>query len=72
MVPMSGLDRSGSIPENVLKIAYERLPRFSVYKSLRQFKDKFDPVWETTYVAFDSQLDMMNLPLALREVVRAS
>jgi phosphatidylglycerol lysyltransferase len=72
MVPMSGLDRSGSLPENVLKIAYERLPRFSVYKSLRQFKDKFDPVWETTYVAFDSQLDMMNLPLALREVVRAS
>ena len=71
LVPMSGLQRTSSLPENLIKMAYERMPRFAAYKSLRYFKEKFDPVWETKYVAFDSQLDLVNLPAALAQVVRS-
>ena len=71
LVPMSGLQRSTSLPENLVKMAYERMPRFAAYKSLRYFKEKFDPVWETKYVAFDSQMDLVNLPAALAQVVRS-
>jgi phosphatidylglycerol lysyltransferase len=69
-VPMSGLDHPTNLSENLLKLAYERVPRFANYKSLRFFKEKFDPIWETKYVAYDSQLDLMNLPIALGRVVQ--
>ena len=70
LVPFSGMERPASLPESLIKLAYERLPRFAAYKSLRYFKEKFDPVWETKYVAFDSQMDLINLPTALAKVVR--
>ncbi len=70
LVPMSGLEHPTTLSENLLKLAYERVPRFANYKSLRFFKEKFDPVWETKYVAYDSQLDLVNLPSALGRVVQ--
>ena len=69
LVPMSGLEHPTNLSENLLKLAYERVPRFSGYKALRFFKEKFDPVWETQYVAYDSQIDLVNLPAALGRVV---
>lgn len=71
LVPMSGLDHPITIPERLIHLAYERLPQFSNYKSLRFFKEKFNPEWEMKYVAYDSQLDLVNLPGALNKVVRA-
>lgn len=70
LVPLSGLGKPSNLPENVLKLAYERLPWFSGYKSLRFFKEKFDPEWEMRYVAYDSQMDLVNLPMALTKAVR--
>lgn len=70
LVPMSGLDSPSTLSENLMKLAYERVPRFSAYKSLRFFKEKFNPVWETKYIAYDNQLDLMNLPIMLDQVVR--
>lgn len=71
LVPMSGLKQTKSLPENLLKLAYERLPAFSNYKSLRFFKEKFDPEWKARYVAYDNGLDLVNLPLVLGRAVRA-
>lgn len=70
LAPMSGLEQPHSLPENLIKLAYERLPRFSGYKSLRFFKEKFDPEWQTRFVAYDTQLDLVNLPLALSKAVK--
>lgn len=70
LVPMSGLEHPTNLSENLLKLAYERVPRFANYKSLRFFKEKFDPVWETKYVAYESQLDLINLPVALGQVAQ--
>lgn len=70
LVPMSGLEQGKTMPEKVLNQAYTHLPQFANFKSLRFFKDKFNPVWETRYVACNSQLDVLNLPLALDQVER--
>jgi phosphatidylglycerol lysyltransferase len=70
LVPMSGLEHPTNVSENIIKLAYEHIPRFSGYKSLRFFKEKFEPIWETKYVAYESQLDIINLPVALDRVVR--
>ena len=70
LVPMSGLEHGKTMSEKVLNQAYTLLPQFANFKSLRFFKDKFNPVWETRYVACNSQLDVLNLPIALDQVER--
>lgn len=70
LAPLSGLEKPSNLSENILKLAYERLPWFSGYKSLRFFKEKFSPEWQMRYVAYDSQMDLVNLPMALGKAVR--
>jgi phosphatidylglycerol lysyltransferase len=69
LVPLSGMDHPNSFPETLLKLAYDRLPSFQAYKSLRFFKEKFAPEWQPRYVAYDSDLDLVNLPLVMKKAV---
>lgn len=71
LVPMSGLQHPTNLPERLINLAYQRLPQFATYKSLRFFKEKFKPEWEMTYVAYDQQLDLVNLPRVLQKAIRA-
>lgn len=69
MVPMSGISDPNNIQERVMKLAYEKIKRLSHYKSLRNYKEKFDPDWEMMYIAYDSSIDLVYLPLALEKIV---
>lgn len=71
MVPMSGIDKPDNLQERIIKVAYERLRQFSHYKSLRNFKEKFNPDWEMMYLAYDAPFDLIYLPNALGEVMEA-
>jgi phosphatidylglycerol lysyltransferase len=71
LVPMSGVENPGNLSENLLKLAYERIPRFANYRSLRFFKEKFMPSWETKYVAYTNQMDLINLPFALGQIIKS-
>lgn len=71
LVPMSGLQHPSNLPERLINLAYQRLPQFANYKSLRFFKEKFKPEWEMKYVAYDQQLDLVNLPRVLQKAIRA-
>ncbi|MEI6411976.1 MAG: phosphatidylglycerol lysyltransferase domain-containing protein [Bacteroidota bacterium] len=70
LVPLSGVETPANFPESLIKLAYNRVPRFSGYKSLRHFKEKFSPTWHARYIAYDHQMDLVNLPVALAKVVR--
>jgi len=70
MVPLSGIDEPDNLPERAMKLAYEKMKQFGHYKSLRSFKDKFDPVWSKVYVAYDSDLDLVNLTTILNKVMK--
>jgi phosphatidylglycerol lysyltransferase len=69
MVPMSGIEDPKNLQERVIKLAYERIRQFSHYKSLRDFKDKFDPTWQMMYFAYSAPFDLMYIPGALERVV---
>lgn len=71
MVPLSGIDEPDNLPERAMKLAYEKMKQFGHYKSLRSFKEKFDPAWSKVYVAYDSDLDLVNLPTILNKVMKA-
>ncbi|MCB0495646.1 MAG: lysylphosphatidylglycerol synthetase family protein [Cyclobacteriaceae bacterium] len=71
MVPLSGIDKPNNLQEQVIKLAYEKIGQFGHYKSLRSFKQKFDPEWHMMYMAYNSSIDLIFLPSALEKVVKS-
>ncbi|MCB0585250.1 MAG: lysylphosphatidylglycerol synthetase family protein [Phaeodactylibacter sp.] len=69
MVPMSGIDAPENVQERAIKLAYERMRQFSHYKSLRFFKEKFEPEWTAMHLAYSAPFDLVYLPGALEEVM---
>ena len=69
MVPLSGIKKPTTLPERGLKIAYENLKRFSHYKGLRIFKEKFNPQWVMYYVVYDNVKDLIALPSIIEKVI---
>ena len=70
MVPLSGNEEPKNLQERAMKTAYEKIKRFSHYKSLYNFKEKFDPVWMKSYMVYDSDLDLINLASLLNKVMK--
>lgn len=70
MVPMSGIDDPENLQERVIKLAYERIRQFGHYKSLRNFKEKFDPDWQMMYLVYSAPFDLVYLPNALERVIQ--
>ncbi|GGG49015.1 phosphatidylglycerol lysyltransferase domain-containing protein [Bizionia arctica] len=70
MVPLSGIDKPENMTEQALKLAYENIKKFSHYKSLRFFKEKFNPYWIKVYVAYDTDLDLVNLTKVLSRMMK--
>jgi phosphatidylglycerol lysyltransferase len=68
--PMSGLDNTHTFPERSMKFAYEKIRTFSHYKGLREFKDKYDPVWFNKYLIYDNDYDLIQFPAILSRVIK--
>jgi len=70
MVPFSGIQEPTSINERIIKLAYEKIARFSSYRNLRFYKEKFDPEWEMQYLVYDTPLDLFFIPSALESIIK--
>ncbi len=70
LAAMSGIEDADSFPEKSMKFAYERIKYFSHYKGLRDFKEKFTPVWHNKYLVYTHDYDLLQVPLALNKVVK--
>lgn len=68
--PMSGLDDRHTFSERTMKFAYERIRVFSHYKGLREYKEKFDPVWYNRYLIYQHDYDLLKLPSVLSKVIK--
>jgi phosphatidylglycerol lysyltransferase len=68
--PMSGLNDAHTFKEKSVKFAYERIRSFSQYKGLREFKDKYDPVWSNKYLIYENDYDLIQVPAALSRVIK--
>lgn len=70
MVPLSGIDEPQNLQERALQTAYEKIKRFSHYKSLYQFKEKFSPRWTMMYLVFDDLYDLILLPSVMYKAIK--
>jgi phosphatidylglycerol lysyltransferase len=69
--PMSGIDDPHTFPERSMKFAYEKIRSFSHYKGLREYKDKFDPVWHNKYLVYKYDYDLLQVPAVLKNVIKS-
>lgn len=70
MAPMSGMANPKEFSERSIKFAYERIKAFAHYKGLRDFKEKFDPLWSSQYLLYQNEYDLLRLPQALNEAFK--
>ncbi|HVB03107.1 MAG TPA: phosphatidylglycerol lysyltransferase domain-containing protein [Chitinophagaceae bacterium] len=70
LAPMSGIESPRDFRERSIKFAYERIKRFSHYRGLRSFKEKFDPEWENKYLLYAHHFDLLLFPPALAHVMK--
>lgn len=68
--PLSGIIDPRNFPERSMKFAYEKIRAFSHYKGLRDYKDKFSPVWSNKYLVYDQDYDLFKVPAALTSVIK--
>lgn len=68
--PMSGLDDPHNFPERSMKFAYEKIRSFSHYRGMRDYKEKFHPVWYDKYLIYDNDYDLLQIPAALTRVIK--
>jgi phosphatidylglycerol lysyltransferase len=68
--PMSGIDDPHTFPERSMKFAYEKIRSFSHYRGMRDYKEKFHPVWYDKYLIYDNDYDLLQIPAALTRVIK--
>ena len=67
---MSGIEEAHTFPEKSMKFAYERIHFFSHYKGLRDFKEKFSPIWYNKYLIYTHDYDLLQVPIVLNKVIK--
>lgn len=70
LAAMSGIEEANTFPEKSMKFAYERISFFSHYKGLRDFKEKFSPLWYNKYLVYSHDYDLLQAPIVLNKVVK--
>jgi phosphatidylglycerol lysyltransferase len=70
LAPMSGIEKARDLPERTIKFAYEKIQQFRHYRGLRDFKEKFDPLWRNKYLVYENTYDLLQLPMAISKVMK--
>ena len=71
LAALSGIEEANTFPEKSMKFAYERIKSFSHYKGLRDFKEKFSPVWYNKYLVYTHDYDLLQVPIVLNKVIKS-
>lgn len=70
LVPMTGITQPDNTAEQIIKLAVDKIKHFQHYKGLREFKEKYATLWENKYLIYDNDFDLLQLPLALNNVMK--
>jgi phosphatidylglycerol lysyltransferase len=68
--PMSGINDPHTFPERSMKFAYDKIKSFAHYKGMREYKEKFNPVWNDKYLIYDNDYDLLQIPAVLTRVIK--
>ena len=64
-------NETNTFPQRAVKFAYNRIKALSQHKSIRNFKEKFDPDWSNCYLIYNNDYDLFQVPTVLSKVIKA-
>ena len=70
LVPMTGIADPKNPAEQLFKYAGKRFKRFKHYQGLRDFKQKYASTWKDKFLVFETDYDLLQLPVALNKVMK--
>jgi phosphatidylglycerol lysyltransferase len=70
LAPLSGIDEPACFSEKSMKFAYEKIKAFAHYKGIRDFKEKFNPLWQNQYLIYEQDFDLIKIPNVIADVIR--
>jgi len=68
--PLSGLNDPHTFSEKSMKFAYEKIKSLAHYKGLREYKEKFEPLWYNKYLIYQHDYDLLQVPAILSNVIK--
>jgi phosphatidylglycerol lysyltransferase len=68
--PMSGLNDPHNFTEKSMKFAYEKIRSFSHFKGQRDYKEKFNPLWNDKFLIYSNDYDLLQVPGVLTKVIK--
>ena len=68
LAPLAGIEKAENITQRTIKYAYDNLRRFSHFKGLYEYKDKFMPEWQNRYLIYENDYDLLQFPAVLKSV----
>lgn len=71
MAPLAGVGDTpwASTAEQLARLAFEHGNRFYNYKGLRAFKDKWNPAWQSMYLAYPPEARLSSIQLDLAALI---
>jgi phosphatidylglycerol lysyltransferase len=70
LAALSGFEKGKSLKDRTIYYITETIKNNSRFKGLHAFKEKFDPEWSNTYLAYQSFYDFIRFPVILNKVSR--
>ncbi|MBO9618401.1 MAG: lysylphosphatidylglycerol synthetase family protein [Niabella sp.] len=70
MIPLNGMEQPDNPAERIIKYASTRIGSFKHYQTLRDFKEKYATIWESKYMVFENDFDLLQIPGALRKAMK--
>lgn len=70
LAPLSGMEKSQKLTEESMNFAYHKISAFSQYRGLREYKEKFSPVWHNKYLIYEHDFDLLQVPSVLNKVIK--
>lgn len=68
LAPLSGVEGT-NLKEKAVRFGYENLRSLGHFKSLRNYKDKFNPRWEPKFLIYSNDYHLFQIPNALMRVL---
>lgn len=71
MAPLSnvGGKKYSGTKEKFIRLIYDYGNKFYSFQGLRYFKEKFHPKWSGRYIVYKSDMDLMDVLIALLNII---
>jgi len=70
LAPLSGFDSKKGVIGKSIHFLYNKHKYFRNTRGLREFKEKYDPIWIQKYIVYSHDIDLLAAPLVINKVMR--